>query len=408
MAHFYNQLHSFGRKTLLVFDNADDKYGRFDEKLLTKYFPMSITKHHFNHGYEDPHIIVTTRRELLLKHLEPRRIKLDPLAEKEALNLCKKSLEKYKNATLEEQKKNLPEIKRLCSCLGNYPLAIQQAIAYLNEKMGAVSINDFIEKYKTNVSVFQEKEAQVDYSYTVATVFDLGLHLISCADSSLEMMYVLSFCKAEGTGIWLFEHLYKKTVAEEAAAALVKFNLAYLDQRNISTHRVIQKVVRDRVLEKIDLIEVVLMAAFFQENNKFPILETLKENNQHIDDLDCELNKIFINHWELIQTDSLAASAVMLIAFSGLGAFPWNGIFGKEKWENSRSLLERTCFGAVLVTCAGFPKEVDEYVKYLTKKDEKKCSTLLSSIAAASKSLEDSDLTTQLEQVRQELLVNLL
>jgi len=403
MANFYNSLLSLGKKTILIFDNADDKYGNFNDSKLAKYFPMSLAKHHLQQGYKDPYIIVTTRKELFLHRFDSTRIQMQPFATRKALQLCKTSLKSYKNATMREQERLIPEMKRLCSCLRNYPLAVQQAIAYLNEMMEKVDIDDFIEKYKKNVKVYEDKESQVGYSYTLATMFGLNVGLIGKADSAIEMMYILSFCKAEGTGIGLFYMLYEKAIANEAAAKLENFNLlAVSDAKKIFVHRVVQKVVRDLVLGSIELIEVVLMAAFVDEGcGKFPILETLKENNQHIDSPNCELNKIFLQHWELIQTNKLAASAVMMIGLCRLEAFRWKAVFGKKNWEDACSVLERTCFHAITQNYDCFPKEVENFVKKLTEQDANKGLILCSFISIALESLDDeSKWTKDLKRVR--------
>lgn len=217
LAEFYSVLHSLDRKTLLIFDNADDKHGNFSDKQLAKYLSISMKKHNIKPGYKHPYIVVTARRETVLKQFQPKQIKMCPLADDEALSLCEKSLKRYESSLREE-------VKCLCSCLANYPLAIQQAVAYLNEMMGYITISDFIEIFRKSVRVFEEKEAEVDhlYSYTVATVFDLSLKIIEKTENALEMMCILSFCDAEKTRIWLFEVLFGETSAKKAIAVLVK------------------------------------------------------------------------------------------------------------------------------------------------------------------------------------------
>jgi len=45
LGRFYNLLGLMSRKTMLIFDNADDKYSKFDDSRLAKYFSRSIKKH---------------------------------------------------------------------------------------------------------------------------------------------------------------------------------------------------------------------------------------------------------------------------------------------------------------------------------------------------------------------------
>jgi len=386
LGNFYEALYSMGRKTLLVFDNADDKYGKFDEKVLAAYFPISLKSHLLIEGYKHPHIIVTTRREMFLKHLESKRINLSPLAENEAIDLCKKTLESY-------GKFPSKDIERLCFCLGNYPLAIQQAIAYLNEMMGVVSIDDFIEKYKKSVKIFQEKEAQLGehYAYTVATVFDLSLETIAKTENALEMMYILSFCDAEKTILYLFEYLYGKESAQKALATLVKFNLASFE-KHLSVHRVVQKVVRDRVLEDSDLIEVVLQAAFID----FKIYKTFEKNNKKIYDPECILNAAFLNDWNIIHADVLAGLALSMALFCKLDNFYyWNEIFGSEKWDNAITILEQTCLRWTLqLGPYSIPAEVKKYILHIISQNRSQLLDSLKSVSSSLDSLKNNSVWT--------------
>jgi len=318
------------------------------------------------------------------------------LAEEKAIQLCKMSLRKYMNATPGERKEMIPKIKQLCYCLEYHPLAIQLAISYLNGMLGAVSIDNFIEEYEKKVIAFEQKGAEVgdQYSHTLATVFDLSMDLIAKTDCALEMIYFLSFCTAEGTLIEFFELLYGKTVTCKAVAALVRFNLASTgtqvrvsrlaaqnddepaeresalhhlaeklatlddddEERKFTLHQIaqklkssenegdenrkpiisvkreVQKVVSERVLEKVELIEVVFQAAFIVESgDNFPIMETLMGSKQQVDNEGCDLYFIFLHHWDLVHTDEVAASAVMMTVFCRLDkGFPW-AIFGKRK-----------------------------------------------------------------------------
>jgi len=88
---------------MLIFDNADYKYCKFDDSRLAKYFSCSIRKHFLkNLNYEHPKVIVTTRKENFLGKFDPIRIKLSPLATAEAIKLCEKSLNSFSNASVIE------------------------------------------------------------------------------------------------------------------------------------------------------------------------------------------------------------------------------------------------------------------------------------------------------------------
>jgi len=425
-----------------------------------------------------------------LKKLNQTSEKIRLLTDSEAVELCKKSLKNYRDSTKEVRRVMIPEIQWLCSCLENHPIAITQAVAYLNRMTGVKSIADFIENYEKNVMVFQKKEEQVggDYSHSVATVFYLTMDLIGKTDSALEMLYFLSFYSESATPVELFEILYGETVTRKAVAALERLHLAssvqrvrvarlaasvdddsperhsalhqlqqqlasldydddpernnalrqlaqqFLSVQNesdedgtecIFVHRTIQKVVQDLVLERIELMEVIFQAAFIVETGSdFPVIETLKENHQNVDFPECNLNKIFVHHWELVQTNEAAASAVMMTAFCRLNeVFPWGVIFGRKKWADACSVLERTCFRSLLLDdddfVRGFHSYVDLLIVQLTVVDKDKLSVLLNSITLALESFKDaskwpeSNLTTSrregyiitLEKKQQEIKV---
>jgi len=396
LENFYNILDSISNKTLLIFDNAHDKYGEFRHTELTKYFSISMRHQTMKTGYQH-HIIVTTRRDCFLKLLKPIQIIVRPLPQKEAVELCKISIQRFGNSIFEEQEKLLKDIERLCSCLGNYPLAIQQAIAYLNEKKEVVSIDDFIGKYQQNVKIFQEKEAQLgdQYSYTVGTVFDLSLNVIGKTEKALEMINILSFCVAEKTRMWLFEVLYGETVAKDALAALVKFNLVSFDKW-IFVHPVVQKVIRDRVLENSNLIPDVFQAAFVN----LKIYETLKESNHGLHNSEGKLNDLFLHHWNLVHTNKLAAAAIRLTVFCKLdNIFPWGKVFGSKCWAEARSVLEQTCFRwNVQLGSNSMPTEVTHTIQKLILRDEKAENFEFSSnISIALNALENEENWTEVE-----------
>jgi len=395
-----------------------------------------------------------------LSQSNPTPIKMRPLTDREAIQLCKQSLKKYKNAILEERKQMIPEMQYLCTCLENHPVAIRQAIGYLNETMKTLTIVDFIEKYEKNIKVFHKKNEKFgdDYSHTVATVFDLSMDLIAKTDSALEMLYFSSFSKAEATPIEFFEFLYGETRTRRAVAALERLNLASSVQRVtvtnlasiddddsierqialqqlagrlaslddddssekskalqflarrlqhdsddegtrcVSVKQEVQKVVREHVMDNNELIEVVFQAAFIVEDGAgFPILETLMQNNQEVDIPGCDLHTVFLNQWEFVQTDQVAASAVMMTAFCGLNeVFPWEEIFGSEKWTAAQSVLEQTCFRNLSLDdddyVHGFHTNVNFLILQLTEMDKDKCSVLSNSISLALSLLEEESI----------------
>jgi len=383
LGDFYNHLDSLGRRTMLIFDNADDKFCKFDDSRLEKYFSRSIKKHYLsNVNFEHPKVIVTTRRENFSSKFSITRIKLSPLTKPEAIKLCETSLNSFKEASVEDRSKIQKDIKRLCSCLGNYSLALQQAIACLNEMMGNTCIEKFIEQYRETVKIFENEHAKLkvdcEYMYTVATVFNLSFKVIERTKNALELMYILSFCKPESTKVEFFERLYGEAVANHAIAALRRFNLiARIKYPNhgkkIVVHRVVQRVVQDRVLLNPGLIEIVFRAGItsmypysdrekFSSSDIFPVLKTLSLKNQKIDRTDCTIRKIYDRDWDLVQTNETATFIVLGVAFFQFySESTWQQMFGAEKLQIARDLLENTCFRHISDEYF-FPKEINQII----------------------------------------------
>lgn len=358
LSSFYNHIRQKYGKTVIVFDNADDKFGVFDDKKLKTYFPRSCKEEmstEFN-------IIVTTRRENVLQSQKPLRIKLKSLASAESISLCKTSLTIYEEASSLDKDKIEKDIERLCTCLQDYPLAIQQAIAYLNEMVGVFSISDFIEEYRKTVKIFRDKSADPkidDYPFTVATVFDISLNKIAKTDNALEIIYILSFCDAENTEMRLFEILYGNKKAKLAIVALVKFNLITLEKSLISIHRVFQKVILDRVQERRQLIEVVFHAAMRVGCNLgTPLFDNLEGIDQNANPA---VKEMFQKGWHKAQTDRKALGMVILNAVLVRNNLALEKLFSSNHWQTAKRFLDETCF-SLAQGFAGYPEPVREFI----------------------------------------------
>jgi len=326
-------------------------------------------------NYEHPKIIVTTRRENFLQKFNPIRIKLSSLAKPEAIKLCETSLNSFLNASKKIQTEMREDIERLCWCLENYPLAMQQAIAYLNEMMGASNIDNFIEEFRKTVRIFENRYAKqkVDdgYPHTVATVFDLSLEAIGRTEKALELIYVLSFCKPESTEVKFIKRLYRNTVANFATAALMRFNLIVGIEPKILVHRVVQRVVQDRVLSKPELIEIVYRAGIismypfsdlekYSVSDFFLIILHLAEKNERIGQTGCTIQKIFDHDWNLVKKNETATFIVLGVAFFQFHSeSTLQEMFGAEKSKIGRDLLKQTCFRHIS-DAYFFPKEINQ------------------------------------------------
>jgi nicotinamide riboside transporter PnuC len=131
--------------------------------------------------------------------------------------------------------------------------------------------------------------------------------------------FYLLWCRRNTNSI-SFNKLYGKLLPCAHWLHFVRFNLAHckmmITKKCISVHRVVQKVVRDRVISTSSLIEGSLRCWHSYINIYSNFQSWIMERKQSSTwQTWCELNIIFLQHWDLNYTYSLAASVVMMTEF---------------------------------------------------------------------------------------------
>jgi len=145
---------------------------------------------------------------------------------------------------------------QLADLMGNLPLALEQARAYMAET--GISMNQYIELFQTRHGEMlgQGTDSQ-DYQHTVATTWELALEQLSPEAAGLLNLFsfmapdrILQDVIVDGA-----EHLpepLSRTVADplalgEAVSALRRFSLIGTVDDGWSVHRLVQAVVRERL-----------------------------------------------------------------------------------------------------------------------------------------------------------------
>ena len=97
--------------------------------------------------------------------------------------------------------------KAIAARLGCFPLALEQAAAYINEaKISLEGYFELIKKY--GVDVFDEKDQVESYNRNVRTVWNITLEKLS--DSAKQLLYCFSYMSADILTLdWLVEHAKK-------------------------------------------------------------------------------------------------------------------------------------------------------------------------------------------------------
>jgi len=164
-----------------------------------------------------------------------------------------------------------------------------------------------------------------------------------------------------------------------ALAALLRFNFirgikkTQDGEKKIVVHRVVQRVVQDRVSSKPELIEMVFRTGIvsmypFGDGQKysvselFPIFEHLSEKNEKIGQTGCTIQKMFDRDWNLVQTNETATFIVLCVAFFLFHSEnTLQKKFGAEKLQIARDLLKQTCFCHISDKYF-FPKEINQII----------------------------------------------
>jgi len=232
----------FPKTTLFIFDNADEKNS---EDWLPKYMPTAFSEVNDLPGYRKPAITVTTRRENLLKATTAHSLVLRCLEDNEAIELL--DISGLKNNSVTEK-------KELCKCLQNYPLALQQAAAFLEDS--TVTIPEFIQEFDKVSSHLKSKlekyKADPEYDYSVFTVWKMTMNKLADEnDITVDIMYLLAFCSPEKTKIDFFTQIFGKEDGRSGVDSLKKYSMLSLSRykKKISVHRVVQKVVTYELFE---------------------------------------------------------------------------------------------------------------------------------------------------------------
>ena len=141
--------------------------------------------------------------------------------------------------------------------LGDLPLALEQAAAYVEAKGGSIGryLDLFGQRWK---ELLARGESPVDYDYTVATTWAMSFHGVEEASPvAADLLRLVAFLAPDNAPRSLLseeaEHLPEplRSVAgdalalDEAVAALRRYSLVEATAESLSVHRMVQAVVRD-------------------------------------------------------------------------------------------------------------------------------------------------------------------
>ena len=220
---------------LLIFDNAEDP-GE-----LAPFLPTG-----------SGHILITSRNQAWTHHAEP--VELDVFSRPESLA----------HLTQHVPGLNVPDAARVSAAVGDLPLAIEQAAAWLAETgMPAAMYAEWLETQTTSALGLNKP---LDYAKPVAAAWNLSIdRLRQQSPASVRLLQILAFCSPDpisATVLYsdaMLECLlpYDRTLSQKLMIGRVirevsRFALVKVDQgtNSVQIHRLVQAVIRSQMSEE--------------------------------------------------------------------------------------------------------------------------------------------------------------
>ncbi|WP_265029750.1 ankyrin repeat domain-containing protein [Wolbachia endosymbiont (group A) of Philonthus cognatus] len=288
----YNFFAKRHRKSLFVFDNAEKHkaYGGEDDG-IDKFLPSGSNK---------PTVLITSRDQEWGTSIA--KLQLDVFTEEEAVEFIRKAL------GIEDGSQE-SEIKNLAQELQYFPLALQQAVGYINKENqglnkwseGEFTISNYLELYKEKASELLSKasgETYDRYTGTVLTTWQITIDKIKQRKSrggvqALEILDVIAYLAPDKIPV---DEIFSKLINDEevrhsAVELLDQYSMANLDSGKLNIHRLVQQVTRLE-LKVQNKEEKVIKKAFQLSQKSFPY------NSDELKDYDRK--KQLLPHYEAL------------------------------------------------------------------------------------------------------------
>jgi tetratricopeptide (TPR) repeat protein len=235
----------YGMKSLFIFDNAEVSE---DTK---EFFPSSTPP-----GYDKPHVLVTSReRDWEIIGEKIKTVNLGQFSPEEAEKFVKDVLKIEEGSQKED-------IGKLTKELQYFPLALRQAVAYIDDMSKKVKrrggegfkISDYLEKYNQQASSLLNFR---DYSTgVVSTTWAITIDRISGdqenGTDAMDVFNIMAYLDPDTIKI---EEVFLKLISDEdklwgAVELLNRYSMINLENGGASNiHRLVQKVTRIRLVE---------------------------------------------------------------------------------------------------------------------------------------------------------------
>lgn len=232
------------RRWLLIFDNAAQP------EVINEFIPK---------GPSGGHVIITSREQQWRRVTRAEGIEVAEFALEESIEFLRKRVKSLRAEETGPGDQGYDDARRLAVALGNLPIAMDHAAAYLDET--GASVDAYLELYQKDPYGLLSTKVDTEYPLPVAATWSISAALLE--DDAAEMFKLCAFFSPEPIAEELFLGGGSNVQAPRALKAVLndpnrirhavrqlhRYSLARIDwKRNVvMVHRVVQAVTRSTV-----------------------------------------------------------------------------------------------------------------------------------------------------------------
>ncbi|WP_395462628.1 tetratricopeptide repeat protein [Wolbachia endosymbiont of Cantharis cryptica] len=236
------------RKSLFVFDNAEEYRSEGQDAGISQFLPS----HFLSSDDNKPSVLITSRNQ---KWGDIKPLTLGAFTEPESIDFIRKALG-IKDGLQEN------EIKNLAETLQHFPLALQQAVAYIKERDVALKnvglkfeISDYLKRYKEEAEKLLNFKfpKDSDNSYTKTTFITWRITINKIKDNleygqqAKEILDTIAYIAPDNIPVEMFLGLESnKEKLGDAIQLLKQYSMINSgeEQSSVNIHRLVQQVTR--------------------------------------------------------------------------------------------------------------------------------------------------------------------
>ena len=257
---------SKNQRVLFVFDGADNQIDLFN------FLPQTIQ--------DSPHILITSQCKEWDANFD--LVKLDGFSQQEA----------YDFFTTNVKDKNSSEsIKKLISLLSFQPMALQQAISYINKNH--INVEQYLEIFNKRKSELMKKGTNNIRDTSVFTTLSLSIGKLEMIDKkAIELLELLAFLDGQGVAKGFIKKFYTNDMYQlnEILSLLEKYSIIQTNDGNFSFD--------DQSIRVHQLTQIFMETKCNEENKSSATLEKIAD--VMIGDMEyCDRNNKIMDgkHW---------------------------------------------------------------------------------------------------------------